>query len=128
MSAHIQAPAAAVRHRHRQIDRSWKRTPRTIISADVVWLDGLFLWLDPRSYFRASVTYEYVVDGVRYLSDRVGFGGIDFSNLRRLAQRNADRFQPGAPVEVLYDPGIGSPRKPPRSRLIPPLVPPALTP
>jgi hypothetical protein len=94
--------AAARRHRH--IMRHWRTTPGTILSSDAVKLKKYDKWLSPSSYFRASTTYEYVVDGMRYVSDRIGFGEGVFSNQRIFARRDAGRFHPGMSVEVLYDP------------------------
>jgi len=94
---------AALR-RQRHVMKHWRTTPGTILSSDAVKLKKYDEWLSPSSYFRASTTYEYVVDGVRYVSDRVGFGEGNFSNQRIFARRDARRFHPGMPVEVLYDP------------------------
>lgn len=94
----------AAARRHRQIMRHWRTTPGTILSSDAVKLKQHQEWLNPKRTFRASTTYEYVVDGVRYVNDRIGFGDGIMSNQPIFARRDAGRFHPGMSVEVLYDP------------------------
>jgi hypothetical protein len=53
--------------------------------------------------YRALVTFEYEVDGRRYLSDTITFGDYSSSN-RGLAERTAARYPIGADVQVFYDP------------------------
>jgi len=51
-----------------------------------------------------DVSYEYTVDGRRFLSDRVRFGGPrDFASARG-ATAYADRYQIGGKILVRYDP------------------------
>ena len=90
--------------RHLHIMRHWRTTPGKILSSDAFKLKQPRELLNPRSTFRASTNYEYVVDGVRYVSDRIGFGEGIMSNQQIFARRDAGRFHPGMSVEVLYDP------------------------
>lgn len=90
------------------IRRRWLKTGGTIISSEAVKLDAVNELLNPRSYFKARTVYAYVVDGVRYQSDRIGFDDMAFSNSRLIAQRDADHFGPGDHVDVYYDPDAPS--------------------
>ena len=56
-----------------------------------------------RTRFRSRVIYTYRVDGHTYASDRVAFGSITSSNLRRLVGGMARRYLEGTPVTVHYD-------------------------
>ena len=92
--------------RLRRIRRHWRTTSGTVVSSDAVKLAAE--WLNPRNYFKGRTVYEYVVDGIRYQSDRVGFDDLAFSNSRLIAERDADRFGVGSSVQVHYDPDAPS--------------------
>lgn len=94
--------------RLQKIRRRWLKTGGTIISSEAVKLHAVNDLLNPRSYFKGRTVYAYVVDGVRYQSDRIGFDDMAFSNSRLIAQRDADRFGPGGHVDVYYDPDAPS--------------------
>lgn len=64
-----------------------------------------------RTYGPANVLYEYHVDGRRCTGKRVTFGGWLNTNLSRTG-RVINRYRPGSPVSVRYDP-----RKPSRCTL-----------
>lgn len=94
--------------RLRKMQRRWLKTSGTIISSEAVRLDAHFDWLNPRRYFRGRTVYEYVVDGVRYQSDRISFGDLHSTSNRHVAEDDADRFEPGRHVDVYYDPDVPS--------------------
>lgn len=94
--------------RLRRMRRRWLTTSGTVVSSEAAKLAAHTQWLNPRNYFKGRTVYEYVVDGVRYQSDRIGFDDLAFSNSRLIAERDADRFSVGSRVEVHYDPGAPS--------------------
>lgn len=98
--------SAAVRLQ--RIRRRWLKIRGRVISSEAVKLDARVEWLNPRRYFKGRTVYEYVVDGVRYQSDRIGFDDMAFSNSRLIAEDDADRFSPGSRIDVYYDPDAPS--------------------
>lgn len=98
--------SAAVRLQ--RIRRRWLMTSGRIVSSEAVKLHAVTRWLNPRRYFKGRTVYEYVVDGVRYQSDRIGFDDMVFSTSRLIAEDDADRFSPGSRVDVYYDPDAPS--------------------
>lgn len=77
--------------------KTWAATDGSIETSELTW-QGI---RSPRA--RPVVTYRYQVDGESYLGTR-----IDFSFARiyftPAAQAVLDRYPPGAPVTVYYDP------------------------
>jgi hypothetical protein len=61
-------------------------------------------WVLNRKLVRDRTTYSYSVSGVAYRSDRIRFGGQTYASFTALARRAALRYEPGAPVEVYYNP------------------------
>lgn len=90
------------------IHRHWQTTSGTIVSSDAVKLAAQAKLLSPSKYFQSRTVYDYVVDGVRYQSNRISFGDLAFSNSRHFAEEQADRFAPGNRVDVHYDPAAPS--------------------
>jgi hypothetical protein len=54
--------------------------------------------------FNPVVRYEYVVDHVRYLGDRVAFSQRIFVNSRENAEKVVQKYPLGAEVKVFYNP------------------------
>ena len=54
--------------------------------------------------YRAVVEYAYEVDGRPYRGTRVGFGAVVSSSFKAPAEARAERYVPGAPVDVHVDP------------------------
>jgi len=57
----------------------------------------------PINYYRVKPTYEYVVDGEHYSSDRLNL--VELWEKRDVAQEHAKRYSVGTKVKVYYKPG-----------------------
>lgn len=54
--------------------------------------------------YQAVVEYSYEIDGRKYRSTRISFGGVFASNSKRGAEEQAARYVPGSVVDVRVDP------------------------
>lgn len=59
---------------------------------------------DETTYYVAVITYEYVVNGIRYTNDRIGWQGDEYRTSMEEAQQLADIYPTDATVVVHYDP------------------------
>jgi hypothetical protein len=87
--------------------RKWPSTKGVVLASDVELVKvgrQYRWWLLNRKLIRDRTTYSYVVGGVAYRSDCVNLGGQAYASFSALARRAALRFEPGAPVDVYYNP------------------------
>ena len=86
----------------------WPSAKGLVLSSDVVLVKVgrtfAVRMLNKRKLIRDRTTYSYSVDGVIYRSDRTSFGAQTYATFSYFARRAADRFEPGGPVEVFYNP------------------------
>jgi hypothetical protein len=54
--------------------------------------------------YRPDIAYRYRVHDVEYTCSRLYFGGPYQTSWRRLAERWVNRFPPGAPVQIRFNP------------------------
>jgi len=87
--------------------RSWPSTTGRVLLSERHWE---FVPMS-RTHLKPRILYEYRVDGRRYTGRRVTFGGWLHTNVS-VTGRVLNRYRPGSPVSVRYDP-----RKPSRCTL-----------
>lgn len=94
-------------HRKGEETRTWPSTKGTVLASDVVAVKlgrQYRWWVLNRRLIRDRTTYGYEVGGVSYRSDRTSFGAQAYASFDLFARRAALRFEPGASVEVYYNP------------------------
>lgn len=90
--------------------QSWPKVEGTITSSGVTTTDrdtgrrSSSRRSGEEIMYRAAVRYDYVVDGKTYSGDRINFGQSS-TNVRAIAQAEADSYKVGSKVTVRYDPG-----------------------
>jgi hypothetical protein len=93
--------------------RSWPTAQGTILDATVAKRDAMPPDRDedpdpsrprpPETLYRAVVTYSYRVSGRTFTSDRLTLEEVETSSESH-ARKLSERYTPGAPVTVHYDP------------------------
>jgi hypothetical protein len=83
------------------ISRSWPTTGGVITKSRITATTDS----DGDTHYAVEVAYEYVVDDVAYVGDRVSYGGV-FLNFRSLsaAEATMSEYPQGRQVVVFYDP------------------------
>lgn len=83
------------------ISRTWPTTGGVITQSGISATTDS----DGDTTFRVEVAYEYLVDDVPYIGDRVSYGGV-FLNTRSLsaAEQTMSEYPPGRQVVVSYHP------------------------
>jgi hypothetical protein len=83
------------------ISRTWPTTGGVITQSRITATTDS----DGDTHYTVEVAYEYVVDDVAYLGDRVSYGGV-FLNFRTLsaAEQTMSEYPQGRQVVVSYDP------------------------
>lgn len=87
--------------------RTWPNTKGLVLASDVVTVNvgrQYNWWVLNRRLIRDRTTYTYSVGGVTYRSDRTSFGAQTYASLGFFARQAALRFEPGATVDVYYNP------------------------
>jgi len=77
----------------------WESTSGEIIRSQL----GITTDSDGDTY-RPEVAYEYVVNDIRYINDRLRFDGGIYSSNRDNAARKVAQYEMGMTVSVFYDP------------------------
>jgi Protein of unknown function (DUF3592) len=91
---------------HKQWTASrWPTVQGTILSAGLKsrWIADNSTDNSSGRYFQASVSFDYVVDGKRYQSNRHGRSGVWLGS-EKSAKKTAARFKEGEAVAVYFDP------------------------
>lgn len=87
--------------------RTWRTAKGVVLASDVAAVRvgrQYRWWVLNRRLIRDRTTYSYSVGGVTYRSDRTGFGAQTYASFDLFARRAALRFDPGASVDVYYNP------------------------
>lgn len=77
----------------------WPGAEGTVIVSDVIRNTDS----DGDVTYKPDVSYEYVIDGIKYSANRVAFGSWSSSD-RSMAQRVVNHYPAGMTVTVRYDP------------------------
>lgn len=84
----------------------WPGVPGRALSAEVkkqVYTTGKGNSRRSDAWYSPNVKYEYVVDGVRYESDRVAFGGLQKHSEEEVRQV-IEKAMPAGSLRVFYNP------------------------
>jgi hypothetical protein len=81
----------------------WEQTTGVILSSEIEknieqFSDGY------EYYYKASIKYKYIVNGIEYLGNRIYFGNNVFASNHSIAQSIINKYPIGKIVTVFYDP------------------------
>ncbi len=77
----------------------WPTTNGTIVQADRVYMPGR-----DSSHYRANVTYDYKVNGTRYVSGQISLWSSDLDGYDSINETFVTMHKVGTEVDVYYDP------------------------